>query len=105
MPTNIRLVRASQRLERRVFLKALALGLSLPLAAKLARIATAATPAAPKRFFLLYMPHGIPPEHYNPQVSPSNNTDFALDMTNVSILGPLQPYKPYVNVYSGFQYV
>ena len=31
-------------------------------------------------------------------------TDFALDQTNVSILGPLQPYKQYVNVYQGFQY-
>src|SRR4029077_6977723 len=82
-----------------------ALGLSVPLAAKLARIATAATTPAPKRFFLLYMPHGIPPEHYNPQVSASSNTDFALDKTNVSILGPLEPYKQYVNVYSGFQYV
>ena len=97
--------RASQRLGRRMFLKALALGLSVPLAAKLARMATAATNPAPKRFFLLYMPHGIPPEHYNPQVSASSNTDFALDKTNVSILGPLEPYKQYVNVYSGFQYI
>src|SRR4029077_16290875 len=82
-----------------------ALGLSVPLAAKLARIATAATTPAPKRFFLLYMPHGIPPEHYNPQVSASSNTDFALDKTNVSILGPLEPYKQYVNVYEGLQYI
>ena len=34
----------------------------------------------------------------------ANYTDFALDQTNVSILGPLQPYKSYVNVYQGFQY-
>jgi hypothetical protein len=104
MSTNPRLVRASQRLGRRVFLKALAVGLSIPVATKLARIATAAPTAAPKRFFLLYMPHGVPPEHYNPQVSASSNMDFALDKTNVSILGPLEPYKTYVNVYSGFEY-
>jgi hypothetical protein len=97
--------RESQRLGRRMFLKALALGLSIPLATKLARIATAAPTAAPKRFFLLYMPHGVAPEHYNPQVSASSNTDFVLDKTNVSILGPLEPYKQYVNVYSGFEYV
>jgi hypothetical protein len=97
--------RVSQRLGRRMFLKALALGISLPAAARLARLAVAAPTPAPKRFFLLYMPHGIPPEHYNPQVSASNNADFALDKTNVSILGPLEPYKQYVNVYSGFQYV
>ncbi|MBV9336322.1 MAG: DUF1552 domain-containing protein [Solirubrobacterales bacterium] len=101
----MRLARAGYRLQRRMFLQALALGLSLPLAAKIARIATAAAPVAPKRFFLMYMPHGIPPEHYNPQIGSGGPTDFALDQTNVSILGPLQPYKSYVNVYSGFQYV
>jgi hypothetical protein len=88
-----------------MFLKAIALGLSIPLAMKLARIASAGPGTAPKRFFVFYMPHGIPVEHYNPQVSPNDNTNFALNMTGVSILGPLQKYKPYVNVYQGFKYV
>ena len=88
-----------------MFLKALAVGLSVPMAAQLARIAVAAPTPAPKRFFLFYMPHGVAPEHYNSRVSASDPTDFALDQTNVSILGPLQPYKQYVNVYQGFQYV
>ncbi|HEY3665140.1 MAG TPA: DUF1552 domain-containing protein [Polyangiaceae bacterium] len=87
-----------------MFLRALALGLSLPLAAHLARSASAASGAAPKRFFLFYMPHGIPPEHYNPQVSDSDRTSFALDKTNVSVLGPLQKYNSSVNVYQGFKY-
>jgi hypothetical protein len=87
-----------------MFLTALGTGLSLPVAARLARMATAAPTAAPKRFFLFYMPHGVAPEHYNPRLSGGDPTDFALDQTNVSILGPLQPYKPYVNVYQGFQY-
>jgi Protein of unknown function (DUF1552) len=104
MPTNPRLVRASRRIERRVFLKALAVGLSLPAAARLARVALAGPSPAPKRFFVFFMPHGVAPEHYNPVVSASDPTSFALDMTNVSILGPLEPYKQYVNVYSGFQY-
>lgn len=101
---NVRLIRATKILERRMFLKALALGLTVPVAARLARTATAAPSAAPKRFFLMYMPHGIAPEHYNPKVSDSDRTSFALDQTNVSILSPLEPYKSYVNVYQGFEY-
>jgi hypothetical protein len=93
-----------------MFLKAAALGMSVPAAMRLARMATAATGTAPKRFFLMYIPHGTAPEHFNPKVTnlnptgTANYTDFALDQTNVSILGPLQPYKSYVNVYQGFQY-
>ncbi|HEY5375588.1 MAG TPA: DUF1552 domain-containing protein, partial [Polyangiaceae bacterium] len=104
MPQHVRLIRATGRLERRMFLKALALGLTVPAAIRLARTATAATTPAPKRFFLFYMPHGIAPEHYNPQVSDSDRTSFALDKTNVSILGPLQKYNSSVNVYQGFKY-
>lgn len=88
-----------------MFLKALALGLTVPVAARLARTASAAPATAPKRFFLMYMPHGIAPEHYNPQVSDSDRTSFALDQTNVSILSPLQKYNSYVNVYQGFKYL
>ena len=105
MTDHLRLIRATGRLQRRLFLKALALGLALPAAARLARTATAATSAAPKRFFLMYMPHGVAPEHFNPQVSDSDRTIFALDKTNVSILGPLQKYNSYVNVYQGFKYL
>jgi len=104
MQQHVRLLRAGARLERRLFLKALALGLTVPVAARLARTATAAPGTAPKRFFLFYMPHGIAPEHYNPLVSESDRTSFALDKTNVSILGPLQKYNSSVNVYQGFKY-
>ncbi len=103
MPLNPRLVRAKSILERRVFLKALGLGMAAPVAFKLARTATAQSVGAPKRFFLMFMPHGIPPEHYNPRAG-SSPTDFRLNDTNLSILGPLEQYKQYVNVYEGFQY-
>jgi hypothetical protein len=105
MPTHTRLARAQRGIERRMFMKAVALGLSLPAAARLARVATAAQMPAPKRFFVFYTPHGTAPEHYAPKVMGSDLTNFALDQTNVSILGPLQPYKSYVNVYQGFQYL
>jgi hypothetical protein len=104
MTSNIRVARAASRLQRRLFLQALGLGLAVPTALKLARSALAAPPTAQKRFFLMYMPHGVAPEHYNPQVMGGDNTNFVLNDTNVSILGPLEPYKSYVNVYQGFKY-
>jgi Protein of unknown function (DUF1552) len=104
MAYNPRLVRASRALSRRMFLKALALGLSLPLAIKLSRVATAGPMTPAKRFMVFFMPHGVPVEHYNPQVTEGDWTNFALDQTGVSILGPLQKYQGYVNVYQGFKY-
>jgi hypothetical protein len=103
--------RTELAVNRRMFLKAAALGLSVPAAMRLARMATAATGTAGKRFLLMYIPHGTAPEHFNPKVTnldpkaQANYTDFALDQTNVSILAPLQPYKQYVNVYQGLQYL
>ena len=105
MPPHLQLTRAAKILSRRMFLKGMAMGMTVPAALRLSRMATAANAAAPKRFFLFYTPHGTAPEHYAPQIMGSDLTKFALDQTNVSILGPLQPYNSYVNVYQGFQYV
>ncbi|NLE87956.1 MAG: DUF1552 domain-containing protein [Myxococcales bacterium] len=93
--------RARLRLERRLFLKALGLGLSAPVAYQVVRAARAQDVGRPKRFMLFYMPHGAPPEHFNPVGS---GTDFTLADSGVSILGPLEPYKSLVNVYQGFMY-
>jgi hypothetical protein len=99
---NIHVDRAARRLERRFFLKALGIGLAAPLAYKLSQVAVAQPGARPKRFMLFFMPHGAPPEHYNPKVvSP---TDFTLANSGVSVLGPLEDYKNYVNVLQGFNY-
>src|SRR4051812_35930680 len=105
MPPHLQLSRAAKILSRRMFLKGMALGLTVPAALRLSRMANAATGAAPKRMFDFYTPHGTAPEHFAPKVMGGDLTNFALDQTNVSILGPLQPYKSYVNVYQGFQYV
>lgn len=89
-------------IERRLFLKAIGLGLSAPLAWRLSRSAVAQAQAArPKRLMVFYTPHGMPPEHYNPVV---NGSEFFLDRTGQSILGPFEPYKQYVNVLQGFNY-
>ncbi len=104
MAKNPRLIRAVKGIQRRMFLQALGFGLAVPAAFRLAKMATAASGAPPKRFFLFFMPHGVAPEHYDPRLVGGDPKNFALDMTNVSILGPLEPYKQYVNVYQGFQY-
>jgi len=105
MQEHTRLARARQGLERRLFLKALGLGLSAPLAWQLCRSATAqAQQARPKRLMVFFTPHGMPPEHFNPVVNASDPTSFALNQTGASILAPLEPYKQYVNVLQGFEY-
>jgi hypothetical protein len=104
MSTNPRLHRATKGIQRRMFLAALGTGLTVPAAMRLAKMAVAATTPAPKRFFVFFVPHGNAPEHYAPRIVGGDRTNFALDQTNISILGPLQPYKSYVNVYEGFQY-
>jgi len=98
------LIRATRGIQRRMFLKAMATGLSAAAASRIARVAVAAQGAAAKRLFVFYMPHGVAPEHYNPTVNGSDLTSFDLNQTNTSILGPLQKYKSYVNVYEGFRY-
>src|SRR5262249_1706894 len=106
MPMHLQLARAKQLLERRVFLKALGLGLAAPVALKLSHSATAASTGAPSRFFIMYLPHGSAPARCSPRRGGGGNdpTNFALDMTSESILGRLEPYKKWVNVYNGFAY-
>jgi hypothetical protein len=88
-----------------VFLRALGLGLTASAAARISSVALAQASAAPQRFMLLYLPHGVPPEHFRPQVSGSDSTEFALDQSGVSILGPLQEQlKSYVSVIQGLKY-
>jgi Protein of unknown function (DUF1552) len=101
---STRVQRASNVIQRRLFLRAAALGLAAPFALNLSRLAVAANTPAPKRLLILHMPHGVPHVHYNPQVTASDLTQFSLDKSNISILGPLEPYKQYVNVYQGFKY-
>ena len=48
MPKSLFVTRAARRIERRMFLKAMALGASVPVAMRLARVATAATSVGPE---------------------------------------------------------
>jgi len=80
--------RDRRRLARRVFLSALGLGLSLPLASSSARLAFAQTAARPRRLFIYYLPHGAPVEHCDPA-----NAE--------GVLGPLAPYMAQVSALRG----
>lgn len=105
MKEYTRTARARRGIERRLFLKAVGLGLSAPIAWQLSKSAVAQAQAArPKRLMIYFMPHGVPPEHYNPVWNPSNPTEFSLNQSGVSILGALEPYKQYVSVLQGFNY-
>lgn len=105
MKEHTRVARARRGIERRLFLKALGLGMSAPLAWQLCRSAVAqAQGARPKRLMVFFMPHGVPPEHYNPVWNTSTPTEFSLNQSGVSILGSLEPFKQYVSVLQGFSY-
>lgn len=107
MQEHTRLARARRGLERRLFLKALGLGLTAPLAWELCRSATAhAQEARPKRLMVFFTPHGMPPEHFNPIVTGGvSGSDFTFVAPGrVNILEPLEQYKQYVNVLQGFEY-
>jgi hypothetical protein len=90
--------RDRQRLGRRVFLSALGLGLSLPLARQSARLAIAQTAARPCRLFLFYLPHGAPCEYFD---ATATGGTFDFDMAGKGVLGPLAPYAPQVSVLRG----
>lgn len=93
--------RAKGRFQRRLFLKAIGMGLSAPLAYQVVRSATAQTAGRPKRFMVYYVPHGVPPEHSNPT---GQGTNYSFMSGGEALFSPLEPYKHLINVYQGFKY-
>lgn len=114
------------KLRRRVFLKALGIGLSAPLAFQFSRMA-AAQATRPKRLILFYFPHGVPNEHMDmePYLMPGNSlfanhgtdpaaggwspvkeTHVASDYTlntrsGFNLLSPLEPYRNQMSIVRG----
>lgn len=86
------------KLGRRLFLGALGLGVSAPLAFRMSRRAVAQPTARPCRLFVMYIPHGMPIEHFAPTGSDGNLT---LNTSPTGILAPLEPYKKYLTFLSG----
>lgn len=87
------------KLQRRVFCKALGLGLAAPLALGMARRAVAVPGARPKRLLVAFFPNGLPPEHYTPR---GTRDDFDLSVGE-GVLAPFAPYQRSLNVYLGLQ--
>jgi hypothetical protein len=82
---------AALRLERRVFLRALSLGLAAPFAARVGRLALAEPAPPATRLFVYYVPHGVPGEHFAPRGG----------TTMSRILEPLAPFAEHVSVIQG----
>jgi hypothetical protein len=78
------------KLRRRLFLRALGLGVSAPLALRMSRLAAAAPGDRTKRLLVVYIPNGMPAEHYDPG---GKGKDFDL-LANPKV-GVLKPFKPY----------
>jgi hypothetical protein len=80
----------TSRLKRRTFLGALGLGISAPLAAQMARRAVAAPADRPRRLLVIFIPHGMPAEHFDPG---GQGRDF--DLSANPLVGVLAPFRPY----------
>src|SRR4051812_40315594 len=86
------------KLHRRAFLTALGLGISAPLALRMSKLASASVGPRPKRLFILFIPHGIPLEHFDPV---TDGGEFNLKAKGIGGLSPLEPYKKYVTMIRG----
>jgi hypothetical protein len=64
--TRSRIAKGQTTLGRRLFLGALGLGLSAPMAMRMARRAVAVPGTRPRRLMIVYIPHGMPDEHFMP---------------------------------------
>lgn len=82
-------------LQRRTFMKALGIGLSVPLAYKMSRLAIAQTGARPTRMFIMFVPHGVPMEH----CEVGESMDFS--RSGEGVLSPLEPFRNHVQVLRG----
>ena len=81
-------------LQRRTFLAAAGLGISLPLALKMSKMAVAAPGDRPSRLFIYFVPHGAPVEHLEP------GDGMSLE-TGEGILAPLDPFKKHLTYMRG----
>lgn len=117
-------MKSEKKLQRRLFMKAIGIGLSAPLALQFSRMALAQS-TRPKRMILYYFPHGVPNEHLDmePYLMPSNAlfanhgstpgggtsvaethvaTDYTLNTrSGFNLLSPLEPYKNMLSVVRG----
>jgi hypothetical protein len=90
-----RVAESDRVLGRRVFLKALGVGVAAPLAFRMGRMAMAGPGAAPLRLFIYFVPHGVPVEKFE------NFGSGATFLAGSEVLSPLAPFGGSVNVVRG----
>jgi uncharacterized protein DUF1552 len=76
------------------------LGIGASLAMKMARLAGAAPGPRPTRLFIMFIPHGLPLEHFDPTTT---NGDFSLTGRSMLGLAPLVPYQNQVTMVRGIK--
>jgi len=86
------------RLPRRTILAGFALGVTGPPLRQAARVAAPAAPARPPRLFIMYIPHGVPWEHFDP-VAADGSLDFGA--RGIGGFSPLAPYRASVSYLRG----
>jgi hypothetical protein len=81
-----------------MFLGAMGVGVAAPLALRMSRRAVAQATGRPRRLFIMFLPHGVPMEHFAP-----TGADGALNLSPspMGILAPLDPYKQYLTLIHG----
>jgi hypothetical protein len=92
----------ASKLRRRMFLRALGLGLSAPLAAQMARRAISAPGDRYKRLLIIYVPNGMPAEHYD--VGGQGRSFDLLANPGVGVLEPFKPYQDQFVLLRGIEY-
>jgi hypothetical protein len=89
-------------LQRRTFLRAAALGLPLPLALHMSRLAVAQPTGRPRRLLVFFVPHGMPAEHYDPA---GQGKSFDLGASpKVGVLKVFKPYQDQFILLRGIEY-
>jgi hypothetical protein len=83
---------------RRTALAALGLGLGAPLALRATRVANAQPAPRVPRLCILFIPHGVPWEHFDP-LGPNGDLDFMA--SGIGGFSPLEPYRDSVTVLRG----
>jgi Protein of unknown function (DUF1552) len=115
-------VKSESKLQRRVLLKALGMGIAAPIAFRFSQMAVAQT-VRPKRLIVYYFPHGVANEHLDmePYLMPSTeifkdfganadapkpgvhvNPDYTFNTrSGVNMLASLEPYRSQLSVVRG----
>ena len=93
-------MRSTSLLHRRTFLALAGAGVGLAAANRLSKLVSAAPTGAPTRIVVVYVPHGVPPEHFDP-TGEGENYQFQVGAN--SILEPFAGVRDKVSILRGLE--